>query len=147
VFDRNSYDLLRLPIANSGAQPEMAKLLRGKWGTDLVDMLTLKVLPQLGRVHRVVTRGTVSDLTLRDEEFIEIQKVGSFGPADVEEVRLPSEEAARREAMVSRYLRGDLPSVVDLTWCARMRAAERRLNKAGLPLTIITGHHRTGRWS
>ena len=60
ILDRDSYNLVLPPLSDSSSTSRVASELRGKWSRDAIDMLTLKVLPELQGANRLITTGTVS---------------------------------------------------------------------------------------
>lgn len=83
ILDRDSYDLLLPPLSNTLPDvDELVRMLRGEWAADTVDMLMLKLLPEIRSTHRLITTGTVSEMILHDQEFVEVhvRKTGGFSP-------------------------------------------------------------------
>jgi hypothetical protein len=144
VFDRDSYDLLMPPLAQR-SPTAMVKMLRGHWG-DVVDMLTLKLLPELQGSRRLVTTGTVSEMILRDQEFVEVHKRGAITPDSIEELRQSPDEVAIEARIAARRVAGFPPTSLELRWLHRREEVVRALEASRLPYRIVTLHGRGYQW-
>jgi hypothetical protein len=117
ILDRNSYDLVRLPLRTAiDAAPnpdekrrEVAKELSGNWHADLADMCCVKMLDSFDRRRRRLTTGEISTGALCDEDCIEVlwvrsqrDRLQSFGPSDILEVRLNAADVAAEERITER---------------------------------------------
>lgn len=146
ILDRNSYDLEDEPLVSQPDGKKIVKCLRGTWKADLLDLIKLKVLPRLAQRNALVTAGTVSDLILHDEEFIEIQLKGTFSPDDIEEVREFPEDQVLEGQITDRYRYGDLPTPDQILWNSRRQAVRIALQKSHLPSRLVVSSGRGGRW-
>jgi hypothetical protein len=145
VFDRDSYDLLLPPLANALTHASIVEMLRGKW-EDVVDMLTLKLLPELRGSRRLVTTGTVSEMILRDQEFVEVHKRGAITVSSIEELRQSPDEVAIEARIAARSAAGFPPTAVELRWLQRRDEVVRALEASGLSYRIVTLHGRGYQW-
>lgn len=145
VLDRNSYDLLQPPFSTRN-QARIAQSLRGQWGQDVVDMLVLKVLPELRNTTRLITLGSVSDSALHDEDFVEVHRQGTFQPSDVEEVRETPEDQAIEAHVLSRIREGVVPRLEELVWVRRRKLVDAALRQAGIRSRVVASSGRGGRW-
>lgn len=71
---------------------------------DGVDKLTLKLLPELRNANRLITTATVSELMLRDPEFVEVHHDDRITPATIEEVPQSPDEVALALIVICRNL-------------------------------------------
>jgi hypothetical protein len=145
VFDRDSYDLLLPPLVSQPEEDAIAKRLRGTW-SDVVDMLTLKLLPELRGSRRLVTTGTVSEMILRDQEFVEVHKRGPIRPDSIEELRQSPDEVAIEACIAARSVAGFPPTGVELRWLQRREEVVRALEAEGVAYRIVTLHGRGYQW-
>jgi hypothetical protein len=145
VLDRDSYDLLLPPLASQPPDVSVVDMLRGTWA-EVVDVLTLKLLPELRGSRRLVTTGTVSELILRDQEFVEVHKRGPIAPDAIEELRQSPDEVAIEARIAARSAAGFPPTAVELQWLERREEVVRALEAAGLPYRIVTLHGRGYQW-
>jgi hypothetical protein len=158
ILNRNSYDLMRLPLRNNiDAAPdpdakrrETAQELSGLWGSDLADMCCEKMLDSFDRRRRRLTTGEISTGLLSEEDYIEVLWVRrspgyprSFGPDDVLEARLSAADVAAEERIVERSRSGPPPAVHELVWLHRRREAERALKRARVRISVVTTAGRT----
>ncbi len=146
VFDRNSYDLIQPPFKGHPGLKALVRSLRGSWDADVVDMLTLKVLPELRNTTRFVTLGTVSDCALHDEDYLEVHRRGTFGPGEVEEVRQAPEEQAIQSRIVDNWAQGTPPALAELVWLRRRAKVERALRRARVKSRVVASSGRGSRW-
>ena len=146
LLDRDSYDLVLEPLNSVKLRGEHIACLRGSWSSDRVDMALRKVLPEVGHDSRLVTSGTVSEVVLRDQEFIEVHLEGSFGPADLEEVRQSPDDAAMELTINERKQRGMFTTAVEREWTRRRAAVARQLDAHSVRHRIVTLHGRGYQW-
>jgi hypothetical protein len=147
LLDRDSYDLLMAPLAGLGPSPRQVERLRGTWASDVDAMVLLRVLPEIRQARQLVTSGTVSELVLRDQEFVEVHKQGSFGPANLEEIRESPDEAAIESMIQERQRRGGRCSVVEHEWVRRRMRVREALEGHGIRHRIVTLHGRGYQWA
>lgn len=145
VLDRNSYDATFPPLAGLASIGEIMGRLRGLWKPDIVAMVKLKILPELGVVPRRTTAGTASDALLHDESFVEVHKHGTFGPGDVHEVRESAADASVETDLAGRRQRGRLRTVEESIWLARRHLVDRALAAHDIRTRIIVTAGRTPR--
>lgn len=145
IFNRNSYDLLQPPLSEVTDREAIVRCLRGQW-RDLVEMISMKVLPAIAGTQRLLTAGRVSEEVLRDEDFIEVHKRGAFGPKDVEEVRESPDDVLLDERINSGIGRGRVPTLTEILWSSRRRVVEGELLQAGVSARLVGSHARGGRW-
>ncbi|MEU1972326.1 hypothetical protein ABZ477_11755 [Microbacterium sp. NPDC019599] len=128
VLYRNSYDLLRPPIADrieAGASlADQAELIAGTWA-QLCDMVVAKLrdssAPHRGRL---LTTAVVSSAVLADEDYLEVPRQGPFTAVDVMQARTAVGDVAIDGMIAERATRGPAPSLEELVWrSARRRAA------------------------
>jgi hypothetical protein len=153
VLDRNSFELLRSPVADefAGRSPADAVTARqrklqfwsGLWTKDLGFIAAMKVLRSVGARDRRWTVGQISQAVREDEDYIEVLRMESFGPADLQEARLSSADAAHDALVGNRLLRGPIPRLESLIWRSRRIRAERALRVAGVVVRIVTAAGRT----
>lgn len=146
VLDRNSYDVAFSPLKDlDETLDEVVERLRGRWGADLVPIAKLKILPELGVSPRLATAGAASEMLLHDESFVEIHKSGTFGPAQVHEVRESAADAAVESDLTGRRDRGHALSTEETLWLYRRHAVDRALAARGIRARIIVTSGRTPR--
>jgi hypothetical protein len=146
IFDRDSYDLLLPPLSHQPAAVPIARMLAGRWDRDVIDMLTLKLLPELKGTNRLVTTGTVSEMILHDQEFVEIYRQGAIVPGDVQEVRQSPDEVVMEARIHARRQTGIPPSAVELVWLDRRERVAAALEDEGIHYRIVTLHGRGYQW-
>jgi hypothetical protein len=145
TFDRNSYDLVRPPLASAADRKAVARSLSGNWD-DAIPMLTAKVLPRLTQPNRLTTPGQVSDAILRDEDFAEVHLHKTVRPEDVEEVRVPVEDVALETNILDHARAGIVPTPDELVWIKRREAVREQLKKSKLREVVVTSTGRGTRW-
>ena len=145
VLDRNSYDAKFPPLAGLESIDKIMDRLRGRWRQDVVPMVKLKILPELGAAPRLTTAGTASEALLHDESFVEIHKRGTFGPNDVHEVRESAADASVEADLVGRRQRGQPRSPEESVWLARRHLVDRALAAHDIRARIIVTTGRTPR--
>ncbi len=146
LFDRDSYDVLMPPLSEEKDLPDLVERLKGSWGADLVDMLTLKLLPELRGAQRLVTTGTVSEMTLHDQEYVEVHREGTITPAELEEVRQSPDEVAMEARILARMQAGFPPTAVEMRWRAQRDRVVQALESRGIRYRIVTLHGRGYQW-
>lgn len=146
ILDRDSYDLLLPPLAAQANSTAIVDMLRGRWGADAIDMLTLKLLPELQGTNRLITTGTVSEMILYDQDFVEIHKRGNFNPSSLEEVRQSPDEIAMEARVQARASAGFASTAVELLWLKRRDDIIRALEREGIQCRIVTLHGRGYQW-
>jgi hypothetical protein len=145
IFDRDSYDLLLPPLSEVPDVSAVAAQLRGSW-KDRIDMLVRKVLPELSGSNQLITTGTVSEMILRDQEFVEIHKRGALGPSSIEEVRQSPDEIAIEARIQARSNAGFAPNAVELRWLQQRRNVVEALQREGILCRVVTLHGRGYQW-
>jgi hypothetical protein len=156
VLDRNSYDLIREPLAsqindaarNLGvtekqAREDEAREHAGLLKDHLAEIAAIKVLEARTPVLRLLTTGAVSEGILDDEDYLEVLRPDSFGIGDLAEVRLAPADVALDERVRSRSVIGRPPAQAETVWRTRRRAAEERLVALGVPVRVVTTAGRT----
>jgi len=153
LFDRDSYDVLLDPIQQDRA---IIAMLRGRWSIDIQPMVLMKVLPELDHDARLTTTGTVSDLVLRDEEFIEVhlrpkqdansEECQSFNRTNIEEIRESPEEAAVSTRLRERDADGLRVTELEHEWLLRREQVARVINASDLRFRVVTQHGRGYQW-
>ena len=146
LFDRDSFDILLEPLDTLPLTPAQIEALRGRWGRDRVDMAVLRVLPEIGHDLRLVTSGTISDAVLKDQEFIEVHRDGSFAPREIEEIRESPDETAIEMSLRSRADRGIALTQVEQEWLGRRDKVVEKLAELGIQHRIVTLHGRGYQW-
>lgn len=149
ILDRNSYDVIREPLSTiignevtQGGQLEKRKELlqdmAGRWGSDLCDMVSLRMLGALNSSWRRITTGQVSQGILLDEDYIEVLRQGSFGPQDLEEARTSGADVALEAQIIENARDGSAPPLAEQLWCRQRRRAAMSLRKAGIRVRVPT---------
>ncbi|MFC5379352.1 hypothetical protein [Aquipuribacter nitratireducens] len=155
IVDRDSYDVLLPPLAEQSDKHAVVAAITGRWQRDRHDIVALKVLPEITHLRNLVTTGTVSELVLKDQEFIEVHlrpgksgsdERGGFGRKQVLEVRQSPDEVAVAARIVERERAGEVLPAVDDEWMLRRESAERVLARAGVPVRVVTTHGRGYQW-
>jgi hypothetical protein len=146
IFDRDSYDLLLSPLKDEEDVTALAKKLAGQWKPDVFDMLTLKLLPELRGANRLITTGTVSEMILHDQEFVEVHREGSIFPWEIEEVRQSPDEIAMEARIQARGNAGIPPTAVELRWLQQRQEVVKALERAGIRYRVVTLHGRGYQW-
>jgi hypothetical protein len=147
VLDRNSYDLVRAPIADQiaaeppneqdSARRREALRMSGRWEKDLPDIAAIKVLGELGSGVRRLTTGRISDAVLTDEDYIEVLRIGSFGSNDLHEARVAVADAAHETLIGERLRAGPTPRHEALLWRQRRREADAALQRANVISKVV----------
>jgi hypothetical protein len=146
IFDRDSYDLLLPPLSEVSNVGALANQLRGSWKADVIDMLVRKVLPELQESKQLITTGTVSEMILRDQEFVEVQKLGPIRPESIAEVRQSPDEIAIEARIQARSNAGFAPTAVELRWLQQRRNVVEALERERILCRVVTLHGRGYQW-
>jgi hypothetical protein len=144
ILDRDSYDLLLPPLEPD--KDSRARELAGRWDPDLIDMLALKLLPELRGANRLITTGTVSEMILHDQEFVEVHRRGAILPSEIEEVRQSPDEIAMEARIQARGNAGFPPTAVELRWLQQRRDVIDALEREGIHCRVVTLHGRGYQW-
>ena len=148
LFDRDSYDILFPPLATDHpADVDLVACLRGTWVDDRLDMAMLKVLPEIRHDNRLVTSGTISDLLLRDQEFIEVHLHGSIGIDRLEEIRESPDDATTELAILERSRNGLRTSTVDREWIRRRALLAELMDHRKIPHHVVTIYGKGYQWA
>ncbi len=146
ILDRDSYDLLLPPLSNGPPIQNLVQQLAGTWKADCVEMLLRKLLPELAGSNRLITTGTVSEMILHDQEFVEVHKRGVISPSSIEEVRQSPDEIAMEARIQSRSNAGYAPTAVELRWLQQRQSVVDALEREGIHSRIVTLHGRGYQW-
>jgi hypothetical protein len=146
ILDRDSYDLVLPPLSDDSSPAPVASKLLGKWGPDAIDMLTLKILPELQGANRLVTTGTVSEMILHDQDFVEVHKRGEILTSSVEEVRQSPDEVAMESRVIARGSAGYPPTALETLWLQRRDQVVQALEREGIHYRMVTLHGRGYQW-
>ena len=148
LLDRDSFDLLLPPLVTNDKtkRHQIANYLKGKWGEDLVEMLIMKMLPNLRGARHLITVGHVSELVMSDQEFVEIHLENTIRWTDLEEIRQSPDEVAIESNIVSRKRNWQSPSLVEIRWVQQRHKVQSALNEAGLRYRIVTLHGKGYQW-
>lgn len=144
IFDRDSYDVLFPPLDKFPSTAIAS--LKGTWGVDIAPMIKLRVLPELNHQRQIVTSGTVIELALKDQEFIEVHLNKTFEPKNIDQI-VESPDTAALEARILERQRGALPNAMhELEWVRRRSEVVRRLEQCGIRHRVVTQHGRGFQW-
>lgn len=148
VFDRDSYDMLVPPLSELDDLElrEVSRILRGEWGRDVVDMLVLKLLPELRSTNRLLTTGTVSELVLHDQDFVEVHYKRKIEAQAIEEIRQSPDEIALESRIRSRRASSFPPSSVELLWLRQREEVARAMQAEGIRYRVVTLHGQGYQW-
>ena len=146
ILDRNSYDLLRPPLSPASSYKDVsdedlraaASRIAGRWEADLAAIAASKILSLAPATGRRITTGEISDGLLRDEDYVEALRVGTFAAQDLQEARITSADAAREAHVLERERHGPVPSAAANAWAQQRRAAEIALAHANVEVLTIT---------
>lgn len=146
LFDRDSYDIVIEPLCSLSLDADQIQVLSGSWQDDRVPMVAMKVLPELIHDRCLVTAGTISDAVLRDQEFVEAHMPMSFGPDDLEEVRLAPDDVTVAERLDAKH-RADRPlSMVEEEWLRRRALVDEALDEHEIRERVVTMHGKGYQW-
>lgn len=146
ILDRDSYDLVMSPLSDDSDTNQVASELKGKWLRDAIDMLTLKVLPELQGANRLVTTGTISEMILHDQDFVELHKKGEILTSSIEEVRQSPDEVAMETRVIARSNAGYPPTALEILWLERRDQVVQALEREGIHYRMVTLHGRGYQW-
>lgn len=146
VLERNSYDLVRAPLAERirvASDPDMeresiAAAWVGTWTRDLLDMVALRVLRELPVEKRRWTSGEIARVVLDDEDYFEVLFPRTFSASEIMEVRTSASDAAAEGDIADRERTGESPGLHELEWRQQRREARRALARAGIPVRVVT---------
>jgi hypothetical protein len=115
----------------------------GEWLKDIGTIAAIKALGKLSLTERRWTTGQMSEAIRDDEDYIEVLKLGSFGPRDLQEARVSAADSAHDALVGSRLSRKPAPRLESLIWRNRRSRAEAALRAAGVTVRIVTTSGRT----
>lgn len=146
VLERNSYDLVRAPLAariQTASNPDVerksvAEAWVGTWARDLLDMVALRVLRELPVEKRRWTSGEIARVVLDDEDYFEVLFPRSFNASEIMEVRTSASDAAAEGDIADRERTGESPGLHELEWRQQRREARRALARARIPVRVVT---------
>jgi len=148
LLDRNSYDLMRAPIAGCLPHKDWVCSWHGRWTRDLADMLSLRALYTLPSVKRRWAAGQVARAALDDEDYVEF--IGEaqaseqcFDLSAVQEVRLSSADVALEAWIGERVARGPAPAASLLLWRQQRHDAVDSLVQHGIKVGVNTEEGRS----
>lgn len=140
ILDRNSYDLVRAPlaerIADAADRRAEAEALAGHW-PDIGAVAAIKVLAGVPPQTRRMTTGQIAGGVLNDEDYLEVLKEGPFTTDDLEAVRIASADSVAATAIRDKGRTGPPPSEVELLFLDQRERAEAALAEAGLGLDVV----------
>lgn len=153
VLDRNSYDVIRSPaiervnsLPKAQQSNERSAVLRqwsGFFRRDIGTIVAIKTISTYGAIQRRLTTGQISEAARDDEDYIEVLRLGTFAPSDVQEARIASDEAAHDALVSARFPIKPAPRLEQLIWRDRREHAERALRARGVRVKIVTSSGRT----
>ena len=149
ILDRDSYDFLVPPLSDDPRMKVLvSEVLVGRWDADVIDRLTLRLLPELRGATRLITTGSVSEMVLHDQEFVEVHMINEDGitPRSIEEVRQSPDEIAIEARIEARGNAGFPPSAVELRWLQQRRSVVAALEREVIHSRIVTLHGRGYQW-
>lgn len=139
VLERNSYEVRVPPASRSGRDlTEILQDWSGTWSGDAVLMAAHKVMDGRSFGDRRMTAGTVSDLVVEDEDYLEVVLHHGFEPKDLAEVRVTAEEAAAEALIGDRTRVGPAPTAAQALWRFRRRVAATLARGRGLQVRVVT---------
>ncbi|TFD49125.1 hypothetical protein E3T55_11660 [Cryobacterium frigoriphilum] len=146
LFDRDSYDILLPPLLGAPMNSENISVLTGKWQTDRIEMVMLKVLPEMRHDSRLVTAGMISSLVLRDQEFVEVHLRQKFGPEDLEEIRESPDDAATEIDILERRRAGLHVASEEGEWVRRRSRLAELMDDQRVKHRVVTMYGRGYQW-
>lgn len=155
VLDRNSYDLLAMPLraylAEMQNRGKVAKLIDGLMsrfddGT-IQQMLAAKVLQRTPDSPRLLTAGAVADAILSDEDYCEAYHRGKVTIDSLEEIREHPADVSREGEILQRLEGGELVRCEEVVWACRRRVIRRKLLVLAVPRSVTADTGRGGRWA
>jgi len=154
VLERNSYDVSRAPVNTqveraevNGASFDDARAEHlcawlGSWESDLIDMLATRIVQELPAAERRWTSGQIARAVLDDEDYCEVLYPESFAAKDLAEVRTSAADVAAEADITNRERSGEGAAAHELLWRDQRRDARRALQRAGIPVRVVTSHAR-----
>lgn len=156
IFDRNSYDLIRPPLNTKRTNNKQVikalkcRLLRSttdpQLSEDMIALISLKVLFQTPPAVRLLTFGTISNLVLMDEDYIEALHHGEISLDNIEEIRENSQDSTLELEIQNRMTSGPLPNLSEMIWSSRRKTVRRLLYQHNIKRRTLTTTGRTNRW-
>lgn len=149
IFDRDSYDLLLPPLSgwSQTKTRNFVRALRGRWGSDVVDMLIMKMLPRLPASQHLITVGNVSSLVMSDQEFVEVHLEGKIRHRDIEEIRQSPDEVAIEAGILNRKRLRQSPTLVEMRWVNQRHEVLSLLPQMPIAYRIVTLHGKGYQWA
>jgi hypothetical protein len=144
VFDRDSYDVLFSPLANL-SQAEV-DCLKGTWQADIGAMIMLRVLPEVTQQRQIVTSGTVIELALKDQEFIEVHLDQVVTPQHIDQVVESPDTVATEARILERRRSGRPLREHEHEWVRRRGEVLERLDQLGIRHRVVTQTGRGYQW-
>jgi hypothetical protein len=107
-------------------------------------MAAITVLQKLSMRDRRYTTGQIAEAVRDDEDYLEVLRIGSFGPDDLQEARVSAADAGHDALTGDRLLSaGPPPRMESIIWRERRAKAERELRRVGVELRVVTTPGRT----
>lgn len=144
VFDRDSYDVLFSPLQDLSR--DHIGCLKGKWGADIGAMIMLRVLPEVTQQRQIVTSGTVIDLALKDQEFIEVHLDQRIRPQDIDQVVESPDTVATETRILERVRNGRPLREHEIEWVRRRGEVLEKLDQFGIRHRVVTQTGRGYQW-
>jgi len=104
------------------------------------------VLPELQGANRLITTGTVSEMILHDQDFVELHKKGEILTSSIEEVRQSPDEVAMESRVIARGNAGYPPTALEILWLQRRDQVVQALEREGIHYRMVTLHGRGYQW-
>lgn len=144
LLDRDSFDVLYSPL-KFWTDQQIIDVLGGSW-SHVDDMLLMRVLPRIPHDFQVITSGTIIELALTDQEYIEVHLTDSFKLRDISQI-LDSPESTATEARILERQRSGLSNPMhELDW-SRIRARlAKELDKRKVRQRVVSQHGRGYQW-
>lgn len=144
----NSYDVHRQPVRHQvffcgdadltkQRRQDVLKSWSGRWPADAPDMAVLKLAGTIAVTRRRLSIGMVAVNVLVDEDYLEVLRKGTFRAENIEEIRISAADAATEARIADRLRTGPAPSLSELQWRHRRRAAEAAAVAAGLKVRVV----------
>jgi hypothetical protein len=144
LIDRDSYDVEFSPLDDVSDEDIRAVLL-GQW-SEVEDMILLRVLPRIEHDRQLVTSGTVIELAISDQEYIEVHLRASFTPQQVDQVVEAPESTAAEARILERERRGLTVAMHEHEWARERAEVARLLEGEKLRHRVVTQHGRGYQW-
>ena len=133
--NESKVEILRCGIKNREAE---ASSISENWADDLQSIAALKVLKESNIGSRRITTGLISNGLLKDEDYIEVLRVGSFSARDLQEARISASDAPYESLVAQRRATGPRPRLEALIWRMRRRRADAALRRAKVDVRVVT---------